>query len=106
MLTSEEPKFYFDADSHRDRLAVFLGRLKLPRSHRFEGLFVKSHAQSALNFQTARAPGGIDDQSQNHSSLILSLASLFGILRIRLVDCAGRGYAADTRPENSATVAA
>src|SRR5215469_3223943 len=104
MLTSEESKFYFDADCYSHRLAVLLGRFELPGTHSFQRLLVESQAQAALHFQTARTPGSIDDQSQNHSPLILSLAGFFRILRIGLVDRAGRGYAANARTEDSAAV--
>src|SRR5579872_231320 len=103
-ITSEEPECNLYADGYRDGLAIFLSGLKFPVTNRFQSFLVETHTQSALHLQSARTSVGIDDHAQNHSSLILSLARLLRVLRIGLVDCARRGYAANSGTEHSPAV--
>src|SRR5437588_9892131 len=103
MLASEESEFYFYTNRYCDRLAVFLGRLKFPGAYSFQCFLVESHAESTFHFQASRTSGGIDNQPQNHSSLVLGLTRLFRLLRIGLVECAGSGHPNNPGTEDSAT---
>jgi hypothetical protein len=40
-------KGYFDSDLYGDGFAILHGRLELPVLHRFDGLFIESHAKGA-----------------------------------------------------------
>src|SRR5579863_3113390 len=79
---SVEAEVYFNIDLHCDRLAIFHRRLEFPIAHRLNRLLIQSHTQRASDLDIAGLAVGTDDQPQYAGSLILRLASLFGVLGV------------------------
>src|SRR5262249_33841164 len=78
---------------HRDRTAIFLGRIEFPDFHAFQRLFVETHAQRAHDSRTVYPAIHTNDDVEHHHALIFGLARLFRELGFWRIDRARRAHA-------------
>src|SRR5215469_6506728 len=85
---------YFHGDLSGHWVTVFHAGLESPVLDRFDGFFIKPHAEASKHFDIRRAPIHSDDHTQCANALILRLPCFFGKFRIGLVDWPWRRHSA------------
>jgi hypothetical protein len=71
---------YLNGHFDSDGLAIAGSGIKTPPLNSFHGVFIEAHAQSSLQPDPGNVSGFINNDVQDHGSLILGLTSLHGKL--------------------------
>src|SRR5467141_163496 len=90
-LISVQPETDLDVDLNCYRVSVLHRGLELPLPNCLDGFLIEPHAERPLHANIARSAIWPDDDPEQNRSLVLCVASLFRILRVRIVDRAGCG---------------
>src|SRR5439155_25271954 len=99
---SEQSEADFHHHAHWHGRTVAHGGLEFPGVHRFHGFFVQTQTQGFDNASIADVALRIDHDPQHYGTLILGLASLFRVWRLRLVDRNWGHYVAPHRKRAAA----
>src|ERR1700721_2680135 len=84
---SVQMKSDFDVGLNCHGMAVEHRRFEFPLLDCLDGFFLETHAERTYRADSARPAIGSDYDPEQDRSLDLSIASLFGIVRIGIVDC-------------------
>src|SRR5580658_308873 len=89
LSVQSETNLDIDLDCHR--VSVLRRGLELPPPNCFNSFFIEAHAERPLHADIAWPAIRANDHPEQHRSLELCMASLFGIFRVRIVNRAWRG---------------
>src|SRR5262249_20359920 len=93
-LNLQQAEVHFDAGLHRDGFSVLHAWPELPLAYGFDRLFIQTPTQAVQNPDVRGFAGGIDFHVQRNRTLILGLASFFGVFRLFLEEQRGSTDAA------------